>query len=1516
MKFMFPDNTTVDALAKAIASITPHDEVEWRIVISPQEKDTYKTKKVDYGAGIPESIWLYLKQLLLTDPDLQEHFFEESEVKSYSNNRRCVTTNGVTIYQRKTSKERVDIHLTEIFLRFSVAHEENIPKITNERIEYTRLRLRDSFVYPTYRVDMTKLQGKYELEIELTNPDITSLNSLMQPIKDILDKLYPEHEYMMLAEMHNRILTLHYDRLLQELHLTNAHNYPINLKRQDISLLNGFFVTNKLNGVGKRIYVFEKNIYLYQNQILQIIGKFGGSHNLSSHESILEGEWYQRGFYVFDILVHQRKDLTNFNLADRLSKAREVIGELAPIFAANKYTLQIKQFYHSENLHKDTMDIMEYMKTTYPTNYIGENDGIIYTSPGKYSTPGVSIYKWKFPSLVTIDFRVEDSNPKEGKVFNTSVLNHYRSSPEYVLFYGSNDHKVDYNPKLVLDENDPLFGSITKHSIVECKLHVEDVTQEDQPFQMERFEAYRLRTDKGKPNRINVAQDNWDDMIRPFEFQELLDVIEKIPKTGQLLDFPYASKCFPPFEIGFHKLLTYTENIVNKSYTLEGFTATQSNYKTFRTSPYYVSNGNYCLVITDPKDYTEIDYLSDLFQENVRLKCLRTDAKITPWDLWLRDGKRIIKQTENVHRNSRKNRPLSQLDIRQAFFAISKEVTNFKPTLALFIYEQFKPLNILDMCAGWGDRMIAAAAYVARSESLDPITYTAYDPNLELRPGHDNLKKLLIELVPKISAPNFDIIYQPFETSQLLQEYDLAFTSPPFFDLEVYSNDKTQSLSQYTTLESWLHSFLFVLADKAWQSLRPGGHLVIHLNDTRHAMCEPLLQYMSTKSEAIWKGAISCIGVKGKARPLWVWQKNFSDDISSIEITMDSLSLSHEQSQVTIDNQSFDPDATQLLPRIEESNDEDISMIIKSDSDDIIEFVQPIHPPAIPIRQDLLKNMRVYHNNVKRTLINTYVKTSTKVGKKVLDLGFGFGGDIHKYYDANIAKLYGVEPNPENAAEARSRIAEKVKVTNVIFGKKIVIIEQKAQNSLQIKERLKINRKNEETLMDVVAAFFSLTFFFESAHNVEKLINTVAGCLKIGGYFIGTFMDGDRTHKFIGDQETVIVPNTYSIHRNYEVSQKIPSYGMKININLEGTIVTEQVEYLAFFSIFTAELKKHGLELVDRQFFDPPPNVPEQIRSLSSLFSTFVFKRVENKSEIQTREAIQRQSDSDSDDEKKDRSVKMLSVDKSQKLDTIYTVDDSQYLLRSGVIGEGSCLFHSIFTSTSERYRQQSISARKEIIRDFRAALATSVPITKWRKIGNGNLSQIIFTTSLSEQFNSMINKQSPLVKKYPQHFNNIIKILETNRDLNNLQLIDKIVNLFSEKLPKTREAIRTLCVDIEKQCYDVFIDDLTDCNSDIGPDTPSRLDIFTFLSNALKHDIYLIRDKTRAVYISTDDCKDRFKHRPSIIVLSVNSNHFESIGRIIDPTQPMKEDNIQRIFPANDPLIMQMYKAICEIKK
>lgn len=274
-------------------------------------------------------------------------------------------------------------------------------------------------------------------------------------------------------------------------------------------------------------------------------------------------------------------------------------------------------------------------------------------------------------------------------------------------------------------------------------------------------------------------------------------------------------------------------------------------------------------LVTMKEDYNTIDVITNLFTEEERMKAKVYKGKaeaISPLEFWMTQKSKIIDLIYN------EKQPLNSYTLREALFKLAPEATLFKTTVAKSIYDIFKPKRILDMSAGWGDRLIAAIAYGASSGVN--VRYTGFDPNSSLDKRY---KDIIHKLLPReYQHHNFNVIIEPFETADLtdILNVDLFFSSPPYFDFEIYTNEKTQSINNYKTYNDWLVRFLFRSIKNAFSVIIKDGYFVMHITDTGNMrnVCELIKLYIEEHLDGSYIGCIFTQAPGKRRHPMWVFK--------------------------------------------------------------------------------------------------------------------------------------------------------------------------------------------------------------------------------------------------------------------------------------------------------------------------------------------------------------------------------------------------------------------------------------------------------------------------------------------------------------------------------------------------------------------------------------------------------------------------------------------------------------------
>lgn len=152
--------------------------------------------------------------------------------------------------------------------------------------------------------------------------------------------------------------------------------------------------------------------------------------------------------------------------------------------------------------------------------------------------------------------------------------------------------------------------------------------------------------------------------------------------------------------------------------------------------------------------------------------------------------------------------------------------SNFKPLIARAIYDRFTEVGdtVFDSSSGFGGRLLGALS------SKKNLRYIGCDPNSETQKHLHELGGYIEEVTGRENS------FELFEKGS--EEFcygdntiDFAFSSPPYFDLELYSVEDTQSSMKYPTLESWLEGFVRGTIKNLYRMLKPGKFYCVNIAD-------------------------------------------------------------------------------------------------------------------------------------------------------------------------------------------------------------------------------------------------------------------------------------------------------------------------------------------------------------------------------------------------------------------------------------------------------------------------------------------------------------------------------------------------------------------------------------------------------------------------------------------------------------------------------------------------------------
>jgi hypothetical protein len=166
-------------------------------------------------------------------------------------------------------------------------------------------------------------------------------------------------------------------------------------------------------------------------------------------------------------------------------------------------------------------------------------------------------------------------------------------------------------------------------------------------------------------------------------------------------------------------------------------------------------------------------------------------------------------------------------------------VSNFRPAAARGIISRYSGAGsvVLDFSAGFGGRLLGCLTLNRRYAGIEPATAQMQG----LREMASTLRSLTSTPVELIKGCAEDVMPR-LERSSV----DLIFSSPPYFKVERYSLEPTQSYCRYPTYDAWKDRFLYPVLIASHRLLKPGGLLIINLADTsRHPIATDMIAMAS-----------------------------------------------------------------------------------------------------------------------------------------------------------------------------------------------------------------------------------------------------------------------------------------------------------------------------------------------------------------------------------------------------------------------------------------------------------------------------------------------------------------------------------------------------------------------------------------------------------------------------------------------------------------------------------------------
>jgi len=240
-------------------------------------------------------------------------------------------------------------------------------------------------------------------------------------------------------------------------------------------------------------------------------------------------------------------------------------------------------------------------------------------------------------------------------------------------------------------------------------------------------------------------------------------------------------------------------------------------------------------------------------------------------NLWYDDEKlkKLLKKTyEYECKYGNGNITTNRLRQNSKVYLSKQSVSNFRPTVAKYIYNTYGNNGaVYDMSCGWGGRLFGFLSSNCKK-------YIGVEPSIKTFTGlkelnNDFPSNKIIELHNLGSE-----VFIPKKNS-----LDLCFTSPPYFNTEKYSNEKTQSYIKYPTIEKWLNGFLKKTFENCFFGLKENRFMIVNIANISKSSLEnetiKIAENIGFKLVETLKLELSSISGKGaKYEPIFIFKKD------------------------------------------------------------------------------------------------------------------------------------------------------------------------------------------------------------------------------------------------------------------------------------------------------------------------------------------------------------------------------------------------------------------------------------------------------------------------------------------------------------------------------------------------------------------------------------------------------------------------------------------------------------------
>lgn len=177
------------------------------------------------------------------------------------------------------------------------------------------------------------------------------------------------------------------------------------------------------------------------------------------------------------------------------------------------------------------------------------------------------------------------------------------------------------------------------------------------------------------------------------------------------------------------------------------------------------------------------------------------------------------------------------------------KVANFSPIAAKKIYEKYCPkfyATVLDYSCGWVARMLGCLS------SPYNYRYIGIEPNSRLNERLHEFSEWICDTLHRENNTKLYIEGSEVFHPELVDTVDISFSSPPYFNLEIYCDEESQSANKDTSLKAWCEGYMIPTIQNIYKYTKVGGIHIVNLKNLTTSGKEPLL--------SLWAKACQMVG--------------------------------------------------------------------------------------------------------------------------------------------------------------------------------------------------------------------------------------------------------------------------------------------------------------------------------------------------------------------------------------------------------------------------------------------------------------------------------------------------------------------------------------------------------------------------------------------------------------------------------------------------------------------------------